>query len=335
MNYLNSLLIISISIALISCQPTVAPIVGIVTIPSDYPQYSADSWSYFATSYVKYLESAGAQVIPIQYDLPQSNITFLLDNINGVLFTGGSAALTDLDGDFTPFGAALNFIVAYVVEKNNNGTFYPLWGTCMGFQAIAGLLAGTFSILTGDCVNCHGVNKNNFFNSDYESRLFGGLPDDLREKITNANLTTFVHRYMYHSAAFENQFPLNTFLIPTTFAYDDTGAEYISSYESPSLPIFGTQFHSEKSTFEWRAPYIINHSLDSIRLQQYLSNFFVNQTRQNSNTFANQTQYLIDNYELTIVPDDTFSSVYLFPAVGKAIASKTKSLTPGLFISGR
>jgi len=46
------------------------PIIGILTQPSSWPtMYDPEEYSYIATSYVRYLESAGARVVPIKYDL--------------------------------------------------------------------------------------------------------------------------------------------------------------------------------------------------------------------------------------------------------------------------
>jgi len=41
-----------------------------------------------------------------------------------VLFPGG-------DGEYTEFG---RFIFNKIKEYNDNGTYYPAWGTCLGFE---------------------------------------------------------------------------------------------------------------------------------------------------------------------------------------------------------
>jgi hypothetical protein len=42
---------------------------------------------------VQYLESAGAQVIPLLYDYDENEMDFLLRRVNGVLFPGGDPSL--------------------------------------------------------------------------------------------------------------------------------------------------------------------------------------------------------------------------------------------------
>lgn len=52
------------------------------------------------------------------------------------------------------------------------------------------------------------------------------------------------------------------------FHHKTTGKKY---------PFFGTQWHPEKSQFEWEPKEAIDHSPDAIRIGQYMANFFVNQ----------------------------------------------------------
>lgn len=314
---MNIFVLAFLFLALAQAQPNPRPVIGILSIPSEYSQYPASSWSYSPSSYAKNMESGGAEVVPLQYDMPKERLTFLLERINGVMFHGGDSSFVDKKGNLTPLGATMDFIVKYVIEQNNNGKHYPLWGTCLGFQAIGGLIQGNFDILTSDCVGCSGVNHNNYFDESYESKLYAGLPEDLRVAMQTANISVFSHGSDFHWDTFKNAAPLNATLRPITWAFDNRGLKYVSSYESPTMPIFGTQYHQEKSTFEWKAPYYINHGSQAVRLQQYLANFFVNETRYNTNTFPEVQDYLIENYSPKILPysNFNFSSIYLFPSM--------------------
>jgi hypothetical protein len=48
------------------------PIIGIMTLPSEYVEFPNDTYSYMAASYVKFVESAGARVLPIPYEADPS-----------------------------------------------------------------------------------------------------------------------------------------------------------------------------------------------------------------------------------------------------------------------
>jgi gamma-glutamyl hydrolase len=47
-------------------------------------------------AYVKFLEAAGARVIPILYDEPMASLINKLERVNGILFPGGGGAYMDV-----------------------------------------------------------------------------------------------------------------------------------------------------------------------------------------------------------------------------------------------
>lgn len=76
-----------------SCQENTNAVIGVFLEPSDYPGYPSSNTSYVAASYVKYIEMAGAQVVPIHYDGDKNYYDFIFERINGLLFPGGSVAI--------------------------------------------------------------------------------------------------------------------------------------------------------------------------------------------------------------------------------------------------
>jgi gamma-glutamyl hydrolase len=64
------------------------PTVGVLTTPSEFgTAYNAQ----IPASYVKWVESGGARVVVIHHDEPSHILAFLLESVNGVLLTGGTA----------------------------------------------------------------------------------------------------------------------------------------------------------------------------------------------------------------------------------------------------
>ena len=78
-------------------------------------------------AYVNFMESAGARVVPIIMTDEQSVTDDKLNKMNGVLFPGGAGNYRDV-GDY---------IYKQLIEKNDAGSWYPLWGTCLGFENLA------------------------------------------------------------------------------------------------------------------------------------------------------------------------------------------------------
>ena len=61
-------LLIQCLLFLVTCLPPQQPVIGIYTMDPDGPPFPVpDGYTYFPASYVKNLEMAGAQVIPLFY----------------------------------------------------------------------------------------------------------------------------------------------------------------------------------------------------------------------------------------------------------------------------
>lgn len=79
------------------------------------------------SAYVKFMESAGARVVPIIYGEPENVILDKLSKLNGVLSPGGG-------GDYISNG---KLVLETIKKYNDQGLFYPAWGTCLGFERLA------------------------------------------------------------------------------------------------------------------------------------------------------------------------------------------------------
>jgi len=55
-----------------------------------------------------------------------------LPQINGVLFPGGEMPI-DIKNHWT---SNINYILNWARLENNKGNVFPIWGTCLGYEAI-------------------------------------------------------------------------------------------------------------------------------------------------------------------------------------------------------
>ena len=146
------MLVVAAAIAALSLNTR--PIVGVLTLPLDHSeclsartmlQHSGThATSCLSTLYVKWLESAGARVAPIRYDLPAIELRALLSSLNGALITGGEIDITSLA---SPYMQAAGTLYGYALERHAASEVWPLWGTCMGLQVLSILGAGSSDVL--------------------------------------------------------------------------------------------------------------------------------------------------------------------------------------------
>ena len=107
--------------------PQQTPIIGV------YTQTFNDTNSYIPSTYVRFVEMSGAQVVPILAFSETSVILDLLPKLNGVLFTGGTMEY-NISKVWT---INANAILKYAIQQNDMGNPFPIWGTCMGLQILS------------------------------------------------------------------------------------------------------------------------------------------------------------------------------------------------------
>ena len=120
--------------------------------------------SCFTTFYPKWVESAGARAVMIPYDADNSTLTQILDSVNGVLLTGGSLENLTFSSPYMMTAAA---VFSIVKAKNDAGLFFPLHGTCQGFQVLSLLASQNQSVMVYNAFDAENCERND--NAKYRS----------------------------------------------------------------------------------------------------------------------------------------------------------------------
>ncbi|XP_016701988.2 gamma-glutamyl hydrolase 2 isoform X2 [Gossypium hirsutum] len=113
------------------------PVIGILSHPGDAASGRLNNdtnASYIAASYVKFVEAAGARVIPLIYNEPEKILFQKLELVNGVLFTGG----------WSKYGLYYDIakrIFKKVIEKTERGDHFPLYAVCLGFELLTMIIS--------------------------------------------------------------------------------------------------------------------------------------------------------------------------------------------------
>ncbi|KAJ8277669.1 hypothetical protein GJAV_G00078350 [Gymnothorax javanicus] len=281
------------------------PVIGVLAQELSSPQPLGSS--YIAASYVKYLESAGARVVPVKINQTPDEYARIFNSINGVLFPGGGVNITS-----SGYATAARIFYELAIKANINGDYFPIWGTCLGFEELTYLTSGKFLLRT---TNTTGVALPLIFTNDsVESRLFSNFPSDVMSALASEPITENSHHWSLAVESYNKSQELRNFYRVLTTNYDGK-LEFVSTMEAYDFPFYGTQWHPEKNAFEWTRPYI-PHSPAAVRTTFFTADFFVNEARKSSHRFPSvqeELDALIYNYcPIYSGKKSAFEQIYVF-----------------------
>ncbi|CAG9313949.1 unnamed protein product [Blepharisma stoltei] len=300
------------------------PVIGILSVPIfPYNTWNTTATTYLAASYIKYVEMGGARVVPIRSDSSFAELDFLFPRLNGILFPGGTIYMFDNSTYPVPtlgadFAAKACYLYNKVKQANDNGIYYPLWGTCMGFETIQvceNIEYATLGNFNGEPAY---IRSNNFTKLAKDSYIFEALGkhygDIIRETMSKKETSLLSHIHGIPTSIYTYQNNLTSFYNVLSTMHDKSGNPFIAMIEAKNYPIYGTQFHPEKNIYEWEPTSPQPHDPFSVMVSTYFSNFFVSEARRNNNTFVSEQElepYLIYNYS-PLYTNNYFTQTYEF-----------------------
>lgn len=318
-------MIVSLPLLLVflqSCLSTDRPIIGILTQElgdsfHNLPE-AANYSSYLGASYVQWIESAGARVVPVIVDTTNSvdqtqYFQEVFRSVNGLVIPGG-ADKTNTSG----FIKASKAFFQMAIQANVLGDVFPIWGTCLGFETLGFITNGGQEFLTRCNSEAQAVPLE-LEQNWRDSRLFGGAPGDVIDIVTSIPVTVNFHHWCLTRDNF-TKFGLDNFWKIISVNSDLDGLKFVSSMEAQGFPFYGVQFHPEKNVYEWTPKYpTIPHSREAVHVAQYFAQYFVDQTRASNHAFPNRSQEeknLIYNFPVFFSGreevNSSLSQIYMF-----------------------
>ncbi|XP_008290933.1 gamma-glutamyl hydrolase [Stegastes partitus] len=281
------------------------PIIGVLA--QEVYQPKPNQTSYIAASYVKFLESAGARVVPVLIDQTPEEYRALFQSINGILYPGGGVSIIS-----SGYERAAKIFYELAIQANKRGDYFPVWGTCLGFEQLMYLTSPNSTLSHS---NTSGVALPlNFTAATKDSRMFKGFPAELMEDLASEPLTENSHQWSLATSTYNTNEDLRKFY-KVLSTNTDGKIEFVSTVEAYDYPIYGTQWHPEKNAFEWSRPYI-PHSPSAVKTTFYMAEFFVNEARKNFHRFESEegeSRALIYNYSPVYKgPNSSFQQIYYF-----------------------
>ncbi|XP_042037412.1 gamma-glutamyl hydrolase 2-like isoform X1 [Salvia splendens] len=308
------------------------PVIGIVSHPGDGCSgrlSNATNASYIAASYVKFVESAGARVVPLIYNEPPEVLYKKLSLVNGVIFTGGSSK-TGL------YFEVVTSIFKDVLRKNDAGDRFPLLAICLGFELLTMIVSKDNNILERFSASDQASTLQFVENIDISGTVFQRFPPVLLNKLSTECIVMQNHKFGISPEKLQKTESLSSFFEILTTTADSDDKVYVSTAQAHRYPVTALQWHPErvrhkifdlkckcfifnipmqKNAFEW-ASSSIPHSEDAIQVTQNVANFFIREAR--LSTHRPPSQEVLDNLIYNYSPTycgkagKGFDEVYIF-----------------------
>ncbi|KAL7295468.1 hypothetical protein TKK_0011120 [Trichogramma kaykai] len=290
------------------------PVIGILTQEISYQLkelYPGPYNAYLAASYVKFIEGAGARVAPIWLGQTEAYYEDILGKVNGVLLPGGAAWFNVTNG----YAESAEKIYNIATRLNTNGDYFPIWGTCLGFEVLL-YIASNRKDYRFDCSSKNRAVPLELTNDYRKSRLFRNASENLVNVLETENVTWNYHRFCFNKQSLREAQISEDYRV-MSYNRDESNKKFISTLEHVTHPFYGVQFHPEKNAYEWRPGKNVPHTQNAIQVSQYFANFFVNEARKNQHSFHNKSEEnaaLIYNYPATFTGQKgaSYDVCYLF-----------------------
>lgn len=200
--------------------------IGIITLPK-YPKIN---------NYIRWIEHTGANAIIIPYSISKNALKRQMELIQGVVWTGGAIETNRYtENQRLAYLNTLKRCFLQAKECNDQGRYFPIWGSCLGFEML--VLMGEDIPLSRffDHIQSHersGQNTITFASTSSRLKRFFSLK--LRNEMARIPCATH-----HHKLGFDIE-PLPHIRIVSI----DSG--FINMVEYIDYPFYGVQFHPER-----------------------------------------------------------------------------------------
>ena len=235
----------------------------------------------------------GAKVIPISMYLPRSEMKKLMLQTNGICFPGGHCNIYETDEKGTKieskFTKAGRQAIEIAIEINNEGTYYPAFGICLGFELFIAVIAKDIELVekTHKCDDYCAVLQ--FTETAKASKLYNAFTDYQKKILQEQKISYNYHSYMTDYKKFmANQYLSEFFNVVSLSPCSDESFSFVSTIEGKKYPFYAFQHHPEWGVHNF---YLIKlktvENADTKAITKTAGDFFVAESKKNSNRFAN------------------------------------------------
>ena len=217
--------------------------IGIVTAPMPNSHLTRAP-SYLDKDYITWVEMSGANALLIPYNT--ASIEHYLDLVQGIVWVGGAIENTKTHSNqqYKTLIAIFKKIFSYAVKENDKGNYFPLWGTCLGFELLA-MMGENYK--DGYFTHLQHAEKYELGPLMFvgKSKIRQAVPVKLQEKIAVSPVVNHIHNY-----GFDLKNPhtktMKEYLKIVSVDIAENGVKFMNMFEYKKYPFYGCQWHPEK-----------------------------------------------------------------------------------------
>ncbi len=186
---------------------------------------------------------------------------------------------------WSEFTKTAKMIMEEAMALNDRGVHFPVFGICLGFEAMVAVAADDLEIVE-KCEKCLGYNANVEFKDTTNSRFLSALPEELRNFLRDQKCTRNYHSYKVDPEKFaQNPRLTAVYRVVGLSPASDESFNFVSIIEGRRYPFYGVQFHPELGARTY-------FSLDAVgfpdlnktaRVAQAMMNFIREEASKNEN----------------------------------------------------
>lgn len=307
-----TLILITAKTVLASSDQNV-PLIAIIMQPSSgtlnnsYFEAS-ENFNFVPASYISYFSQTGSMPLLVPHDLSLETLERIIRDSDALFLPGGGTDLFDKSGKTTFYQDRVTWMLKLVEKINNEGKFFPVMGTCLGFQQILVAYDNNDPAIYKCDLNDnaqHPVIKG----PDYSQSKIFSLFDQTRVDSVFAKGSFYYEHNCRITVPDFNSKLSDKFLLTGT-AKTDKGEEFVTLVEHRKYPIFAQQFHPEKSQFERDEPVgFLDRDLLSLRFMRDYVFKFVDMVKETSRSIDNVPDF-IKSYFYLYHEEERFSGLY-------------------------
>jgi len=245
-----------------------------------------------ANRYVNFCLLAGLDVWPIYSNATREEIREVLHKVNGVVLPGGMSQVIKPNekdptkNEYADFSKATKIIMEEAIDMNEHGIYFPVFGVCLGFEAM--ILVGAQDIgIVERKDNCLSYLTNlDYALNPRESKLLSFYPPDVIEYMGKTKTCGNYHEYSILPDKFKADPKLSSlYKIVATSKSKGEEFSFITIIEGIKYPFYGFQHHPEQ-LLKLYMPWLINQLPDcnkSFETSRILCDFMRTEAMKNDN----------------------------------------------------